>query len=413
MLYRLFDSSQKVLEPFRKFWKMSKPALDQAALEYKDYKSQYLYLAGLFDMLERCSRRSYTRNFGVDSVEVNGENIQVIEEITVDKPFCSLVHFRKEKPSGPNEPKVLIVAPISGHFATLLRDTVRMMVPYHDTYITDWKNARDVPVSKGNFGLDDYTSYLIDFIRSIGKGAHVMGVCQPVVQVLAAAAIMNKHNDPYTPASVIPLGGPVDPRANPTEVNELAERYSLEQFARTMLYRVPSGNPGEGRVVYPGFLQLLAFISMNPQNHFNAFVKFHMDYVMENGPATKKHSDFYDEYLNTMDMDATYFIETVSKIFQEYDLPRGTLTYKGETVDLADIKHTALLVLEGENDDISAPGQCLAAYDLCSNLPPEMKQHYLQKGVGHYGIFSGSKWRTIVYPVLADFIKKHNRTKPN
>lgn len=408
MLYRLFNSTQKMLKPLRNVWKIAKPSLDQAAIEFTDYKKQYRALAGFMDILERSTRRSEVRPFGITSTEVNGETVKVEEEIVLDKPFCNLLHFKKTKPSSANEPKVLIVAPISGHFATLLRDTAKMMIPYHDTYITEWKNARDVPVSKGNFGLDEYTSYLIEFIKKIGKKTHVMGVCQPVVQVMAVAAIMNKNNDTYMPASVIPLGGPIDPRANKTEVNELAERYSLEHFARTMLYRVPAGNLGEGRLVYPGFLQLLAFMAMNPDKHFNAHVKYHVDYINENKPAMEKHATFYDEYLTTMDMDATYFIETVEKIFQNYDLPRGTLTYKGEKIDLADIKDVALLVLEGENDDISAPGQCLAAYDLCKNLSPNMKDHYLQPGVGHYGIFSGSKWRNSVYPVLAEFIKKHN-----
>lgn len=408
MLYKLFDTRQKILEPFRKLWKVCKPALDQASVEYSDYSAEYKAIAGLYDIFERSTRRSEKRPFNIKTVEVNGEQVDITEEIVINKPFCNLLHFKKAKPSGPNEPKVLIVAPISGHFATLLRDTVAMMAPYHDTYITEWKNARDVPLSDGNFDLDEYTSYIIEFIHAIGKNTHVMGVCQPVVQVMAAAAIMNKHDDPYCPASVIPLGGPIDTRINKSEVNLLAERYSLEQFARTMLYRVPAGNLGEGRLVYPGFLQLLAFISMNPDKHFNAHVKYHVDYINDNEAGKQKHANFYDEYLTTMDMDAPYFLETVEKIFQKYDLPRGTLTYKGEKVDLKDIRKTALLVLEGEHDDISSPGQCLAAYNLCSSLPPEMKQHYLQKGVGHYGIFSGSKWRSFVYPVLAEFIQKHN-----
>lgn len=409
MLYRLFDNREKLLDPLRKLWKTWKPALDKGSIEYEDYKAQYRFLSGLLDILERSTRRSEKRPFNIKEVEVDGQKVQIEEETVVDKPFCGLLHFKKLKEPDPNEPKVLIVAPISGHFATLLRDTVLMMIPHHDTYITEWKNAREVPLSQGTFDLDEYTSYLLEFIKKLGPSSHVMGVCQPVVQVMAAAAIMNKNNDPNCPATVIPLGGPIDPRYNMTEVNYLAERYTLDHFAKTMLYRVPPGNPGEGRLVYPGFLQLLAFIAMNPDKHFNAHVKYHVDYINENMPGVEKHANFYDEYLTTMDMDAPYFLETVDKIFQKYDLPNGTLTYKGEVVDLKDITKTALLVLEGENDDISAPGQCYAAYDLCTSLPPEMKSNYTQKGVGHYGIFSGSKWRKFVYPILADFIKKHHK----
>lgn len=408
MLYKLYDNTLKCLYPIRKYWKILKTVLDKSGEEYPDYKEQFRFFAGFLDNLERCTRKSEAHPFHIDTVECDGETVSVIEEVVLEKPFCKLIHFKKSTPFNPNEPKVLIVAPVSGHFATLLKDTAKMMIPYHDTYITAWKNARDVPLSEGFFNLDEYTSYIIEFLKRIGKKTHIMGVCQPVVQVMAATAIMNKNDDPYMPASVIPIGGPIDPRANKTEVNFLAERYNIKRFSDTMLYTVPEGNPGAGRLVYPGFLQLLAFISMNPDKHFNAHIRYQVDYTHSNDAAAQKHAAFYDEYLTVMDMDAPFFIETVEVIFQKYSLPNGEMKYKGQPVNLSDITKTALLVLEGENDDISAPGQCLAAYDLCTNLPKNMKEHYLQKGVGHYGIFSGSKWRTQVYPILADFIKKHN-----
>lgn len=403
MLYQLYELRNKISQPLTRYWKQQIPNIEpwfQNAMLGR-------FFCGFLDMFERSNRKITKPDFAIKEVtRSDGTVVNITEEVIVDKPFANLLHFKKDKIF--NEPKVMIVAPVSGHYASLLRDTARTMLKDHDVYITDWKNARDVPLSDGYFSLDIYTDYLIEFTKSIGKGIHVVGVCQPVVQVMAFVSFMNQKKDPFTPASVTIMGGPLDPRANMTEVNRLAERYSSDWFAKTMLYRVPEGYKGAGRLVYPGVLQLTAFMMMNPDKHFMAFVKYHVDYVKNNKDAMKKHTDFYDEYLTVMDMDAPWFIETVEKIFQDYEFPKNKLKYRGELVSAENITKTALMTIEGEKDDISAPGQTYSAHELCKNLPKDMQDNYLQQGVGHYGIFSGSKWRGFVYPKLTEFIRKHN-----
>jgi len=401
-MYELYDSSSYFLKPmkkfahsFRSFMRASPGALNTGIGRFAE---------GLADMYERSTRYIKKPEFNIDSVNVDGETVKVYQTTVMKKDFCDLVKFTKENQK--NEPKVLIIAPISGHFATLLRDTVKRMVQRHEVYITDWKTVKDVPLSAGSFGLDNYLTYLIDFMHYIGPNTHVMAVCQPAVQVMALAAVMDEAHDPCVPATIIPMGGPIDPRAKKTQVNELAESRSLKWFEKNFLTYVPQGHIGAGRRVYPGFVQLTAFINMNPDAHYKAHVQFLEDKIFNNTAGIEKHVTFYDEYLSVLDMDDVYFLETVEKIFQTYELPRGVMKYRGQTIDLGAIRNSALLTIEGEKDDIAAPGQSFAAHALCTNLPEEMHGHHLQLGVGHYGVFSGSKWRSTVAAKIEEFIRK-------
>ena len=402
-MYELYDTAAYLLKPSRKMAQMVRTTMRNTP-GAMDFGAGRL-IEGMADMYERSTRYLVTPpEFGIDSVMVDDEPVQVLQTTVMKKPFARLVHFQKAK-RDPNEPKILIIAPISGHFATLQRDTARRMIPKHDVYITDWISAREVPVSAGTFGLDDYLDYLIDFMHYIGPNTHVMAVCQPSVQIMALAAVMEEANDPAAPATIIPMGGPFDPRANKTQVNILAETHSLSWFEKNFLTYVPEGHPGAGRRVYPGFIQITAFINMNPDAHYKAHVQYLVDKIADNKAGIDKHATFYDEYLSLLDMDAVYYLETVEKIFQTYELPRGIMKYRGQRINLEAIHNCALLTLEGQNDDISAPGQTYAAHALCKNIPPERHGHYMQPGVGHYGVFSGSKWRAFVAPKIEEFIR--------
>lgn len=401
-MYELYDSAAYFLQPMRKFAHTFRSFMRTCP---NALNSGIGRLAeGLSDMYERSTRYIKKPEFNIDSVDVNGESVKVYQTTVMKKDFCDLIKFSKENHQ--NEPKVLIIAPVSGHFATLLRDTVKRMVQKQEVYITDWKSVRDVPLSTGSFDLDNYLTYLIDFMHYIGPNTHVMAVCQPAVQVMALAAVMDEAHDPCAPATIIPMGGPIDPRAKKTQVNELAESHSLDWFEKNFLTYIPQGHIGAGRRVYPGFVQLTAFINMNPDAHYKAHVQFLEDKIYNNKPGMEKHIAFYDEYLSVLDMDDVYFLETIEKIFQTYELPRGIMKYRGQLIDLNAIRSCALLTIEGEKDDISAPGQSFAAHALCKNLPEEMHGHHLQPGVGHYGVFSGSKWRSIVAAKIEDFIRK-------
>lgn len=406
-MYRLYDTMHYLGIPCRRAAQRTRTLLRSNSALLQNFGAAR-FVEGIADMYERSTRYVKKPEFNIDKVQVGDEEVTVYQTTVMKKPFGNLVHFTKEN-QAKDSPKVLIIAPISGHFATLLRDTAKRMIPHHDVYITDWISVRDVPLSAGSFGLDEYLTYLIDFMHYIGENTHVMAVCQPAVQVIALAAIMDEANDPCTPATIIPMGGPIDPRVNKTQVNRFAEEHSLNWFENRMLTFVPEGHIGAGRRVYPGFLQITAFINMNPDAHYKAHVQYLEDRINNNQAGIKKHTDFYDEYLSVLDMDDTYFLETVEKIFQTYELPRGVMTYKGHTIDLKAIRHSALLTIEGEKDDISAPGQSFSAHTLCSNLPAGMHGHHLQPGVGHYGVFSGSKWRNFVAPKIEEFIKKFDK----
>ncbi|MDR1475562.1 MAG: polyhydroxyalkanoate depolymerase [Holosporales bacterium] len=363
--------------------------------------------SGLLDIFSRITRQTKKPSFNIAKTVISSKEYSVCEEIITSKPFGNLLHF-KVQGMKKRRPKLMIIAPISGHFATLLRDTVKRMVAEHDVYITDWISASMVPLKFGVFGLDEYNSYIIDFLHKIGPGAHVMAVCQPVVQGLAVCAIMSAAGDPCTPSSIILMGGPIDPRKNPTMVNKFAESFSIKWFENNLIQTVPSGFPGVGRRVYPGFVQIMAFISMNPHKHFDAHTQYLIDCIESNQAGQQKHRDFYDEYLTTMDMDREFFIETVDKVFKRYDFAKGIMKYKGKLIDPKKITKTALLTVEGERDDISALGQTTAAHDLCPNVPKDHKKSFVQPGVGHYGVFSGSKWRSTIAPVVTEFIYKHD-----
>jgi poly(3-hydroxybutyrate) depolymerase len=345
-------------------------------------------------------------DFGIDGIRSSGHEIVVHEEVVAATPFGSLLHFSKE--GGEAQPKVLLVAPMSGHFATLLRHTVRTMLPDHDVYVTDWHNARDIPVAEGPFGFDDYVAHVIEFLEALGGGTHVIGVCQPAVQVLAAVALMEANDSPARPATMTLMGGPIDPHRAPTKVSELAQQHSLAWFETNLISPVPFPHAGAGRRVYPGFLQLGAFISMNPLRHARAFGRYFDSLVNEDSLGLAAHRAFYDEYFAVMDLPAEFYLETVDKVFQRQELARGTLTWRGRQVDPSRITRTALLTVEGERDDICAVGQTTAAHDLCTKLPKKKKDHYLQEGVGHYGVFSGRRWAGEVYPVIRDFIRANS-----
>jgi poly(3-hydroxybutyrate) depolymerase len=326
----------------------------------------------------------------------------VHEEVVLAAPFATLLRFAK--PGAPAQPKVLVVAPMSGHFATLLRDTVRTLLADHDVYVTDWLNVRDVPLSVGRFGLDEYTQTLIDFLAAMGPGASLLAVCQPCVASLAAVAIMSEDSHPATPVSLTLMAGPIDCRISPTVVNKLATEKPIEWFEQNLISTVPWRYPGAGRRVYPGFVQLSAFMSMNKERHANAFQQYYQHLVEGEFEQAEITRTFYEEYMAVADLAADFYLETVRLVFQEYALPKGELMFKGRRVNPAAIRRTALLTVEGERDDICAIGQTMAAQDLASSLRPYMRTHYVQPNVGHYGVFSGKRWQNHIYPVVRDVI---------
>jgi poly(3-hydroxybutyrate) depolymerase len=333
---------------------------------------------------------------------VKGEPVPVTEEIVMATPFATLLRFRKQ--GAPAQPKVLVVAPMSGHFATLLRDTVRTTLQDHDVYVTDWHNVRDVPLSAGRFGLDEYTEHIIDFLAKMGPNANVIAVCQPTVAALAAVSIMSEDRHPATPASLTLMAGPIDCRISPTEVNKLATTQPIEWFEKNLISSVPWRHRGGGRRVYPGFVQLSAFISMNKDRHVNAFKEYYQHLVDDEFDKAEVTRTFYEEYMAVADLSAEFYLETVDLVFQKYALAKGELMYRGRKVDPAAIRRTALVTIEGERDDICAIGQTLAAQDLACSLRPYLRTHYVQPNVGHYGVFSGKRWQNSIYPLVRDVI---------
>lgn len=362
----------------------------------------------LAEVFEKSAITHSRPSYGIEAVPCGNALVDVVEEVMLDLPFADLLHFAKPDVTTP-QPKILLVAPISGHFSTLLRNTVETLLVDHDVYITDWKNARDVPLSKGDFGLDDYIGYVIRFLQELGdpanrRGANVLAVCQPCVPVLAAVAVMAQNDDPCQPRTMTLMGGPIDTRESPTIVNELATSHSYEWFEANLIDTVPWRFAGAGRRVYPGFVQLGAFVSMNMGRHMDQFRKLYQALADDELDAAMKIEDFYDEYFAVLDLTAEFYLETIDKVFQRALLAKGELTYRGELVDCGAIRKTALLTVEGERDDICAVGQTAAAHLLCSSLRPHLKRHHLQPGVGHYGVFSGSKWQNQVYPQVKNLI---------
>ncbi|MBW8617701.1 MAG: polyhydroxyalkanoate depolymerase [Hyphomicrobiales bacterium] len=362
-------------------------------------------VAAACEMFERTTRRYGKPEFGYGSVNVNGVQTEIVEDVLLSKPFCNLVNFRKMSAGRPlNQPKILMVAPMSGHYATLLRGTVETFLPTHDVYITDWVDARTVPLSTGRFDLDDYIDYVIDMIRLLGPDLHLMAVCQPSVPVIAAIARMEAEGDPATPLSMTLMGGPIDTRESPTKVNLLAQDRGTEWFKRHCIVKVPLPNPGFMRDVYPGFLQLSGFMAMNIDRHIEAHGEMFSHLVHGDGDSAEKHRDFYDEYLAVMDLTAEFYLQTVDTVFVRHALPNGEMMHRDQPVDLTAIKRCALMTVEGENDDISGVGQTRAAHKLCVNIPETRRVHWLQPKVGHYGVFNGSRFRAEVAPRIADFM---------
>ncbi|MGL4396230.1 MAG: polyhydroxyalkanoate depolymerase [Hyphomicrobium sp.] len=364
-------------------------------------------MAAACEVFENITRRYGKPEFAIKSTQISGLTVPIQQETVRIKPFCNLLHFaRDESVTGKRQdPKVLIIAPMSGHYATLLRGTVQAMIAEHDVFITDWTDARDIPVAMGRFDFDDFVDYIIDFVKFIGPNTHVIAVCQPAVPALVATALMASRGEEGQPASLILMGGPIDTRRNPTKVNELAAAKPIEWFERNVVSAVPFPHAGVMRPVYPGFMQLTGFMTMNLERHMNAHVDLFNDLVAGDCDSVKQHQDFYEEYLAVMDLTAEFYLQTVKTVFQDHSLPDRTLIHRNELVDCDAIRQTALMTVEGEKDDICGLGQTEAAQDLCRNIPPDEKVHYVQPGVGHYGVFNGTRWRTEIQPRIREFIR--------
>ncbi|HZR07772.1 MAG TPA: polyhydroxyalkanoate depolymerase [Myxococcales bacterium] len=360
-------------------------------------------VASASELLERATRHYPKPPFGLATTEIGNRTVAVREVPVLATPFCNLIRF--ERDAARHDPKVLVVAPLSGHHASLLRDTVSRLLPEHDVYLTDWIDARLIPLAAGRFDLDDYIELTQRFIRTLGPDVHVLAVCQPSVPVLAAVSLMAEANDPATPRSMTLMAGPVDTRVNPTQVDRLATTHSLEWFELSAVHRVPPGDPGFLRRVYPGFLQLTAFVSLNPARHADAHRQLYRDLLAGDEESADVCRRFYDDYLAVMDVPAEYYLQTIATVFQEHDLARGVMTSRGKPVRPAAIRDTALMTVEGENDEITSVGQTSAAHDLCSSIPAERRVAYCQAGAGHYGVFSGRRWREEIAPRFARFIR--------
>ncbi|MDF1486212.1 polyhydroxyalkanoate depolymerase [Ramlibacter sp. H39-3-26] len=405
MLYQAYQAQSNLTSPLRLLAQFA----SASALPLTGKNSVLRQLAAAGDVLSRMRLTHSRPAFGIHSVVMSsGVEVPVVEEQALKTPFATLLRFRKEVPvRTPVQPPVLLVAPLSGHFATLLRETARTLLQDHDVYITDWNNARDVPLSQGAFGLDEYVDHMIRFLAHIGPGAHMVAVCQPCVAALAAAALMAEDSHPAQPRSLTLMAGPVDCRVNPTEVNRLAVSRPIEWFEKNLVSHVPLPHAGFMRRVYPGFLQLTAFMSMNPDRHRQSFEDMYRSLVDDDHDKAQTIQTFYEEYLAVNDLAAEFYLETVSKVFQTFDLPRGVLTWRGRTVNPAAIRKTALLTVEGERDDICAVGQTVAAQDMCTGIRPYMRAHHVQTGVGHYGVFSGRRWSQQIYPRVREVIHQH------
>ncbi len=408
MLYHLYDLQHAMLTPARLGAEVVKMAF-QSPVNPASYTPLGRTVSASAEMFERMTRRFGKPSFELPHTMIGGKAVLVTEEFIVEKPFCSLLHFKRATKR--KDPKVLIVAPMSGHFATLLRGTVEALLPHHDVYITDWVDTRMIPLSEGQFNLDDYINYVRQFLSLLGPNTSVIAVCQPAVPVLAAVSLMAAENDPNQPLGMILMGGPIDTRVSKTQVTQTAEERPLSWFKRSVINAVPFYYPGAYRKVYPGFLQLGGFMSMNLDKHVGKHLDFYKHLVTGDGESAEFHRKFYNEYNAVMDLPAEFYLQTVDVVFQRHLLPKGLMKWRDPlTEHLYDvlpnkIKHTALLTIEGELDDISARGQTTAAHDLCYSLPQSKQFHHFQLGCGHYGIFNGGKWRTQIMPRIRHFIR--------
>lgn len=401
MLYQAYQFHDDVLETFRNAAEQTKSAVESAFGGMGGMFKSHIS-AGL-EMVTRFELTHERPDFAITSVRVENREVPITEEVALSLPFGNLLHFAKKDVLTP-QPKVLVVSPLSGHFATLLRGTVTTLLQDHDVYITDWANARDVSLDAGKFGVDDFVSYLIKFFEHIGPGAHLLAVCQPCVQGLVAVAVMSQKGSPATPRSMTLMAGPIDVRESPTEVNELANKKPLSWFENSVIAKVPTRYEGAGRRVYPGFVQLTAFMAMNMERHKSAHRKLYEHLAAGEVKEAEKIKSFYDEYFAVLDLTEEFYIETIDRIFQKAELATGNFKYKGRKVRPELIRNTALLTVEGGRDDICALGQTACAHDLCSSLRPHLKRHHLQANVGHYGVFNGRRWENEIYPVVRNVI---------
>ena len=412
MLYHAYELTHAAVSPLRHMAQMGHETLTSSMNPFASLVGNRS-TAAMLEMFINATRRYVKPEFGIETVEVSGKEIAITEEVVLSLPFCNLLHFSKGA-KGKKQPKLLMVAPLSGHYATLLRGTVQAMLPEHDVYITDWIDARDVPVSDGGFDLDDYTDYVIEMIQVLASGGErpaVMAVCQPGVPVMVAAALMAEDKDPCRPSSVTLMGSPIDTARNPKQPNELATSNPLSWFEQNVVVHVPWPNKGFLRRVYPGFLQLSGFMTMNLDRHVDAHLSQFRHLIQGDGDSAAAHRTFYDEYMAVMDLTAEFYLQTIERVFQKRLLANNAYVYRDRVVKPSAIKDIAFLTVEGEKDDITGLGQTEAAHDLLTKLPKTKKKHFIQEKVGHYGVFNGSRWRNSIQPIVRDFVKSHqNKT---
>ena len=408
MLYSLFEAQHAALAPMRLMAELSRGWFGHPFSPFT-LSPLAKEITASSDLFLRVTNRYEKPKWGLDTTTVNGREVPVEEEVTLHKPFCRLIHFKRAA-SSKDDRKILVVAPLSGHHSTLLRDTVRTMLPDNDVYVTDWVDARMVPMSAGPFHLDDYVDYVREFVRLLSPNLNVVSVCQPTVPVLAAMSLMAEDKEPDLPRTMIMMGGPIDARKSPTAVNNLATKRPYSWFEQTLIQRVPMKYPGYSRRVYPGFLQHLGFVAMNPDRHMDAHWDYYNQLVANDGDSADAHRRFYDEYNAVLDMPAEYYLDTIRRVFQEFQLPQGRMFVREQWVRPEKITKTALFTIEGEHDDISGNGQTEAAHGLCTGVPASKREHFLVPDVGHYGIFSGRRYREIIYPRMRAFMDKHAKS---
>jgi poly(3-hydroxybutyrate) depolymerase len=416
MLYQWYETQRAFMAPFSEFASASAKLYNHPLSPFVHTPMAQRISASL-DLMHRLAKDYEKPPFNISTATVGGIEVAVQQQVALQKPFCRLLRFKRftDNPVAletmKSQPTVLVVAPLSGHHSTLLRDTVRSLLHDHKVFITDWTDARMVPVEAGPFHLDDYVAYVQEFIRHVGPHAHVMSVCQPTVPVLAAVSLMASRGE-ATPLTMTMMGGPIDARKSPTAVNNLAMGKTFNWFENNVIYRVPQNFPGAGRRVYPGFMQYSGFVAMNPDRHVSSHYDYFLDLVRGDEESAESHREFYDEYNAVLDMPAEYYLDTIKRVFQEFALVNGTWEIEGQPVRPQDIRRTALLTIEGELDDISGAGQTKAAHELCSGIPAEHRFHYDAEGAGHYGIFSGRRWREMVYPRVRSFIADYDQEAP-
>ncbi|MGB3742890.1 MAG: polyhydroxyalkanoate depolymerase [Castellaniella sp.] len=404
MLYDLHELQRSFLAPFTAFTETGSQLFSNpySPLAYTPLSRQF---AATYELAHRMGKEYEKPQWQLDTTVIGEQTVAVHEDVALAQPFCRLIHFRRDTQR--QDPCVLLVAPLSGHHATLLRDTVRALLPEHDVYVTDWVDARMVPSEKGTFGLDDYVHYIQTFLRHLGPDTHVISVCQPTVPVLAAVSLLAQADESCQPRSMVMMGGPIDTRKSPTQVNRLATTKPYAWFEDNLIHRVPARYVGAGRLVYPGFLQHAGFVAMNPDRHLKSHYEFYLHLLRGDDSDAEAHRRFYDEYNAVLDMPARFYLDTIRVVFQEFRLPQGTWEIDGTTVDPGAIRKTALLTIEGELDDISGSGQTHAAHQLCANLAPSKREIHTAQGCGHYGIFAGRRWRNQICPKISAFIRTH------